>query len=56
MVSMVAIEVGRKCVKLSGRDAGAEVTITQVVDKNFVKVKDAKGKEGRVNVKHLEPV
>lgn len=53
---MAAIQVGRKCVKLAGRDAGEEVTITQVVDKNFVKFKDAKGKEVRCNVKHLEPI
>ena len=53
---MAAIEVGRKCVKTTGRDAGSEVTITQVVDRNFVKVKDAKGKETRCNCKHLEPL
>ncbi len=53
---MAAIEVGRKCVKLAGRDAGTDVTITQVIDKSFVKIKDAKGKEVKCNVRHLEPI
>jgi len=53
---MPAMQVGRKCVKLAGRDAGEDVTVTQVIDKNFVKVKGEKGKETRCNVKHIEPV
>ncbi len=53
---MAAIEVGRKCVKLAGRDAGEEVTVTQVIDKSFVKIKDTKGKESKCNARHLEPV
>jgi len=53
---MPAMQVGRKCVKLAGRDAGDEVVVTQVIDKNFVKIKTPKGKEVRCNVHHLEPL
>lgn len=52
---MAAIEEGRICVKRKGRDSGEEVTITKVIDDNFAMVKDAKGKESRVAIVHLEP-
>ncbi len=53
---MAAISVGRKCVKLAGNDAGSEVTVTKLIDSNFVEIKNAKGKLQRCNVKHLEPM
>jgi ribosomal protein L14E/L6E/L27E len=49
-----AVKVGRKAVKLTGRKAGETVEITKVLDRNFVMVKDKKGKEKRCNVLHLE--
>lgn len=49
-----AIKVGKKAVKLTGRKAGETVEITKIVDRNFVMVRDAKGKEKRCNVLHLE--
>lgn len=52
---MAAIEEGRICVKNMGRDSGEEVVITKVVDDNFVMVRDSKGKESRVSIRHLEP-
>lgn len=52
---MAAIEVGRICVKKMGRESGEEVTITKIVDDNFVMAKNAKGKESRVSIRHLEP-
>jgi len=52
---MAAIEVGRICIKRMGKDSGEEVTITKVVDNIFVMVADAKGKESRVSIRHLEP-
>ena len=52
---MAAVEKGRICVKKMGRDSGEEVVITKVIDDNFVMVKDAKGKECRVSIWHLEP-
>ena len=53
---MPAIEVGRKCIKTKGRKTGREVTITKVIDDNFVEVTDAKGKAKRCNILHLEPL
>lgn len=51
---MAAIEEGRTCIMKSGRRAGEEVTITKIIDDNFVMVKDKK-KERKVSVKHIEP-
>jgi len=54
-----AIEVGRICVKLTGREAGRRCIIVDVVDKNFVLVTGPRKVSGvkrrRVNVNHLEP-
>jgi large subunit ribosomal protein L14e len=56
---MTSIEVGRICVKLSGRDAGKKCVIVDVVDKNFVLITGPKNVTGirrrRANVDHLEP-
>jgi ribosomal protein L14E/L6E/L27E len=51
---MPAIEEGRKCVVTVGRRKGEEVTITKILDKNFVMVKGAK-KERKVSISHLDP-
>ncbi len=53
---MQTISVGTKCVRIAGRKAGSKVTVSKVVDMNFVMVKDESGKEKRCNVKHLEPL
>lgn len=53
---MSAIKVGRKCVLTKGRRAGKEVEIVELIDANFVKVKDSKGKTRKANVSHLEPL
>jgi len=54
-----AIDVGRICVKLAGREAGKKCIIVEVVDKNFVLVTGPKKVNGvkrrRVNVNHIEP-
>jgi large subunit ribosomal protein L14e len=54
-----AIEVGRICVKILGREAGKKCVIVDVVDKNFVLItgpKDVSGvKRRRANVSHIEP-
>lgn len=51
---MAAIEKGRVCVLKAGRRAEERVVITKV-EKGHVMVKDKKGKERKVSVKHLEP-
>lgn len=56
---MSAIEAGRICVKISGREAGRKCVIVEVIDKNFVLItgpKDVTGvRRRRCNIKHLEP-
>ncbi len=56
---MPAIEIGRICVKVRGREAGRKCVIVDIIDDNFVLVtgpKDVSGiKRRRVNIMHLEP-
>lgn len=52
---MPAIEKGRVCVITIGRRK-SEVTVTKLLGENFAVVKDAKGKERKVNIRHLHPV
>lgn len=53
---MQAMTVGTKCTRIAGRKAGETVTVTKVLDSNFVQVQGEKGKPKRANVKHLEPI
>ncbi len=53
---MSSLQIGRKCIKVTGRKAGETVTITKIIDRNFVEVKDSKDKSKRCNVMHLEPI
>lgn len=56
---MPAIEVGRICVKIFGREAGRKCVIVDLVDKNFVLItgpKEITGiKRRRANISHIEP-
>jgi large subunit ribosomal protein L14e len=56
---MPAIEVGRVCVKIAGRETGRRCVVVDVVDKNFVvvtgPVKVSGVKRRRVNISHVEP-
>jgi large subunit ribosomal protein L14e len=57
---MPAIEIGRICIKLVGREAGRKCIIVDVMDKNFVLItgpKDLTGvKRRRANANHIEPL
>jgi large subunit ribosomal protein L14e len=57
---MPAVEVGRICVKLAGREAGRKCVIIDIIDKNFVLITGPKTvtgiKKRRVNVNHVEPL
>lgn len=57
---MPAIEVGRICVKLTGREAGRKCVIIDVMDKSFVIITGPKKVTGikrrRANVNHIEPL
>jgi len=56
---MPAIEVGRVCVKLAGRESGKKCVIVDVMDKSFVLVTGPKKVTGvkrrRVNINHVAP-
>lgn len=56
---MPAIEVGRICVKIKGREVGRRCVILDVIDKNFVLVTGPKNVNGvrrrRANISHLKP-
>ena len=56
---MPAIEVGRVCVKVAGREYGRKCVIVDVMDKSFVVVTGPKKVTGvkrrRVNINHVAP-
>jgi len=57
---MSAYEIGRICIKTTGRDAGKRCIIVDVLDKNFVICTGPKTVTGvrrrRVNMNHLKPL
>ena len=54
---MVAIDVGRVCMKLKGRDAGKRCIITEIIDKNYVMIKSAgRKKVRRCSIRHIDPL
>jgi large subunit ribosomal protein L14e len=57
---MPAIEVGRICVKQSGRETGKKCIVIDVMDKSFVLVTGPKKVTGikrrRVNINHVMPL
>jgi large subunit ribosomal protein L14e len=60
-VSIVpAFDIGRVCVKTSGRDAGKRCVVVDLMDKNFALVTGPREVSGirrrRVNVNHLTPL
>ena len=56
---MPAIEVGRVCVKVAGRESGRKCVIVDVMDKSFVLVTGPRKVTGvkrrRVNINHVAP-
>ncbi len=57
---MSVMDVGRVCVKLTGREAGSRCVIVDVIDRNYVMVTGPEGLTGvrrrRVNLSHLRPL
>jgi large subunit ribosomal protein L14e len=55
-----AIEVGRICIKLAGRETGKKCVVIDVMDKSFVLVTGPKKVTGvkrrRVNINHVKPL
>jgi large subunit ribosomal protein L14e len=59
-LDMPAMEVGRICVKLTGREAGRKCVIVDLIDKSFILVTGPKTVTGikrrRTNINHIEPL
>ena len=57
---MSAMDVGRICLKIKGREAGMRCVIVDVIDRNYVMVSGPFERTGvkrrRVNMSHLEPL
>ena len=57
---MAAIEVGRICVKVLGREAGRKCVIVDIMDENFVLITGPKNISGvkrrKANINHIEPL
>lgn len=55
---MPAIEIGRICVKISGREAGRKCVIVDIIDENYVLITGPKNLTGvkrrRCNINHIE--
>jgi len=55
-----AVEVGRICMKMAGRENGKKCVIVDVMDKSFVLITGPKKVTGvkrkRVNINHLKPL
>ena len=54
-----AIEIGRICIKIKGRESGKKCVIVDIIDKSFVLITGPETLTGvkrrRVNVKHIKP-
>ena len=57
---LAAVEVGRVCVKIAGREAGRRCVVVDVIDRNFVLVTGPPRVSGvrrrRANISHVEPL
>ncbi len=56
---MPAIEIGRICIKTTGKEQGRKCVVVDIIDQNFVLVTGPKSLSGvkrrRTNIKHLMP-
>lgn len=53
---LVAIDIGRVCIKTQGREKGKRCVIVDVIDRNFVVVAGPDVKRRRVNMDHIAPL
>ena len=53
MNELIAIDIGRVCMKLQGREKGKKCVILDVIDRNFVVVAGPGVKRRRVNMDHI---
>ena len=53
---MSVYDIGRLCVKTTGREAGKYCVVVDVVDKNYILIDGLQVRRRRVNYKHIEPI
>jgi len=53
---MSVYDIGRVCVKTTGREAGKYCVVVDIVDKNYILIDGLNVRRRRANYKHLEPI
>ena len=53
---MSVYDIGRLCVKTTGREAGKYCVIVEIIDKNYLLIDGLKVRRRRVNYNHIEPL
>jgi len=53
---MSVYDIGRICVKTTGREAGKYCVVVDIIDKNYILVDGLTVRRRRANYKHLEPI
>jgi large subunit ribosomal protein L14e len=58
-IKLTAIDIGRICIKIAGRESGKKCIIVDIIDDNFALITGplnlTKVKRRRVNIDHIEP-
>lgn len=52
---MAAIEIGRVCIKTTGREAGKKAVVVKLVDKNYALIDGKNVRRRKCNLLHLFP-
>ena len=53
---MPAMDIGRVCLKVQGREKGERCVVIDVLDRNYVIVTGPNVKRRRVNMNHIQPL
>ena len=53
---MPAMDIGRVCLKVKGREQGERCVVLDVIDRNYVIVVGPNVKRRRVNMNHIRPL
>lgn len=53
---MSIYDIGRICVKTTGREAGKYCVVVEIIDKNYILIDGLNVRRRRTNYKHLEPL
>jgi large subunit ribosomal protein L14e len=53
---MSVYDIGRVCVKTTGREAGRYCVVVDIIDKNYILIDGLNVRRRQANYKHLEPI